>query len=252
MMRLIARIDVKNEWAIKGIHLEGLRKVGNPNDLALRYYQAGIDEIVFMDAVASLYDRNNLFDVIEKACKDVFVPIALGGGIRTLADVSKALNAGADKVIINTAAVRNIEIISQAAEKFGSQCIVGSIEAKRIGTSWEAYIDNGREVTGLPVEEWACELEEAGIGELLITSVDKEGTQRGFDVPLIEIVNNSVSCPVIVSGGYGQPKHLTELLERTTPSAIACASVLHYEKTTVHDLKSDIGNILTKPGKMAA
>ena len=148
-IRQIARIDVKNQWAIKGIHLEGLRKVGDPNELAQAYYKAGIHEIVFMDAVASLYDRNNLFDVIRQASQDVFIPIALGGGLRTVTDISTALGAGADTVIVNTGAVRNIEFVSEASTKFGSQCVVGSIEAKKTVNGWEAYIDNGREPTGL-------------------------------------------------------------------------------------------------------
>ena len=251
-MRLIARIDVKNEWAIKGIHLEGLRKVGDPNELALRYYRDGIDEIVFMDAVASLYDRNNLFNVIERACRNVFVPIALGGGIRSVEDVSNALNAGADKIIINTAAVRNIDVISAAAARFGSQCIVGSIEAKRVGESWEAYIDNGREVTGLDAVSWARQLEDAGAGELLITSVDAEGTQRGFDVRLVKAIHNSTRCPVIVSGGYGKSQHLEDLLDQVVPSAVACAGMLHYEKATVCEIKSELYSALSQPGRLAA
>lgn len=236
-IRQIARIDVKNQWAIKGIHLEGLRKVGDPNELAQAYYKAGIHEIVFMDAVASLYDRNNLFDVIRQASQDVFIPIALGGGLRTVTDISKALGAGADKVIVNTGAVRNIEFVSEASTKFGSQCVVGSIEAKKTVNGWEAYIDNGREPTGLNVVGWAKRLEEAGVGEILITSIDQEGTKRGFDVQLICELQNAVRCPIIVSGGYGKPQHLISLLQKTIPSAIAYASVLHYKMQTVPELK---------------
>ncbi|WP_341235819.1 imidazole glycerol phosphate synthase cyclase subunit [uncultured Sulfitobacter sp.] len=239
-MRLISRIDVKNEWAIKGIHLEGLRKVGDPNALAVDYYKAGVDEIVFMDAVASLYNRNNLFGVIEKACENVFVPITLGGGIRSVADAAAALNAGADKVIINTGAVHDINLISDVAARFGSQCIVGSIEAKKIDTHWEAYIDNGREVTGLDVVDWAQTLEKAGVGELMITSVDKEGTQRGFDVPLVAAVQEVTRRPIIVSGGYGQPKHLDALLAKVRPSAIAVAAVLHYKKQDMAEIKAQM------------
>jgi imidazole glycerol-phosphate synthase subunit HisF len=239
-MRLIARIDVKNEWVIKGIHLEGLRKIGDPNEMAKSYYENGIDEIVFMDAVASLYDRNNLFGVIEKACRNVFVPIALGGGIRTISDISTALNSGADKVVINTGAVRNIDLISEAAARFGSQCIVGSIEAKRIDHHWEAYVDNGREVTGLDVVEWAAKLEEAGVGELMITSVDMEGTQRGFDTALTTAVQGNTTRPIIVSGGYGHPQHLDALMKTGHPSAVATAAALHYKKQTVTEIKNQI------------
>ena len=241
-MRLIARLDVKNECVIKGIHLEGLRKVGDPNTLARNYYEQGIDEIVFMDAVASLYDRNNLFHIIEAACRDVFVPIAVGGGMRSIDDVSKALGAGADKVVINTGAVQNIKLIEQVALKYGSQCLVGSIEAKRRDTGWEAYVDNGREPTSLNVVEWARTLQNAGCGEILLTSVDKEGTSRGFDIDLVQQVNESVTRPVIVSGGYGKPQHLQDLLAATLPSAVAFAAVLHYERNSVDDLRATLNS----------
>ena len=247
-MRQIARIDIKNEWVIKGIHLEGLRKVGNPNELAKAYYSDGVHEIVFMDAVASLYDRNNLFDVIERASRDVFVPIALGGGIRTLTDVSTALEAGADKVIVNTAAVRNIGFVIEIANKFGSQCIVGSIEAKKTDSGWEAYIDNGREPTGLNVLDWAKQLEQAGIGELLVTSVDQEGTKRGFDVALIKALHTAVRCPIIVSGGYGKTAHLEALLKETVPSGVAYASALHYNLQTVSEIKQTSDMMVVQHG----
>lgn len=236
-MRLIARLDIKNEYVIKGIQLEGLRKIGDPNEIALSYYNEGIDEIVFMDAVASLYDRNNLFNVIEKACTNIFVPIAVGGGIRSLDDVSKVLNCGADKVIINTAAVRDIKIVENVANRYGSQCLVGSIEAKFINDKWIAYTDNGRESSGIDVMEWVDRLEKSGVGEILLTSVDTEGTMRGFDVKLIEEVHGATNRPVICSGGYGKPIHLSKLLSLVQPSAIAIASVLHYKKDNVSDLK---------------
>jgi cyclase len=236
-MRLIARLDIKNEHVIKGVHLEGLRKVGDPNTLARRYYEQGIEEIVFMDAVASLYDRNNLFHIVEAACRDVFVPIAVGGGIRCIEDVSKALGVGADKVVINTGAVRNIKLIEQIAHKFGSQCLVGSIEAKKQVKGWSAYTDNGREPTNLNVVEWAHNLQEAGCGEILLTSVDQEGTCRGFDIDLVEQVHAAVNRPVIVSGGYGKPEHIRKLLARVEPSAVAFASVLHYQRCSVDDLR---------------
>jgi cyclase len=236
-MRVIARLDVKNEWVIKGIHLEGLRKVGDPNKLAKAYYEGGIHEILFMDAVASLYDRNNLFHIIEQACENVFVPISIGGGLRSIEDVDKALSAGADKVAINTGAVRNIGLITEIANRFGSQCIIGSIEAKKQPAGhWEAYVDNGREPTGLEVLDWTRQLEDAGVGEILLTSVDKEGTKRGFDLDLIEAVNRATSRPVIVSGGYGEPKHLQGLVQREAPSAVAFASALHYKLATPSEL----------------
>jgi cyclase len=237
-MRVIARIDVKNEYAIKGIHLEGVRKVGDPNELALKYYIEGVDEIVFMDAVASLYERSNLFKIIESACAEIFIPVTIGGGIRTLDDIEKALHSGADKVAINTAAIRNPSFIRSASLKYGSQCIVGSIEAKRQTDGWEAYVDNGREKTGVDVLEWARELEQLGAGEILLTSIDQEGTQRGFEINLAKEVNEAVSIPVIVSGGMGQLMHISDLAKQTCPSALACAASLHYNKTSVLEIKN--------------
>lgn len=248
-MRVIARLDIKNEFVIKGIQLEGLRKVGNPNELARSYYDHGIDEIVFMDAVASLYDRNNLYHIIEAACRDVFVPIAVGGGLRTVEDVSKALSAGADKVVINTGAVQNIKFIEEAARCFGSQCLVGSIEAKRCDTGWKAYIDNGREPTDHDVLEWAHTLQEAGVGEIMLTSVDQEGTGRGFDVELVAQVSDSISRPIIVSGGYSKPEHLDKMFARVQPSAVAFASVLHYERSSIEDLKNVVNSSLNEKYK---
>lgn len=239
-MRVIARLDVKNEFVIKGIHLEGLRKVGNPNEMAKSYYAAGADEIVFIDCVASLYDRNNLFSVIRKAAEEVFIPITLGGGLRSVADVENALDCGADKVALNTAAVRDPRLISEVARRYGSQCVVASIQAKRIKGGWEAYIESGREKTGLSVLEWAKRVEEFGAGEILLTSVDQEGTRLGFDIPLIAAVNEAVNIPVTACGGYGMPSHIADLVKRTKPSAICLASVLHYKHASVADVKDAV------------
>ncbi|OGT98237.1 MAG: imidazole glycerol phosphate synthase subunit HisF [Geobacteraceae bacterium GWB2_52_12] len=238
--RIIARIDVKNEFVIKGIHLEGLRKVGDPHELAVRYYEGGIDEIIFMDAVASLYGRNNLFHIIEQACRDVFVPITVGGGIRSLTDIEKALKSGADKVALNTQAVKTPQLVSDAARIFGSQCIVSSIEAKRAGNSWEAYIDNGREHTGIDAIQWARQLQELGAGELLITSVDREGTKSGFDNDLLSRVCDQIIVPVIASGGAGVHTHVVTMFDSSQSDAVALASLLHYNLTTVKVLKADL------------
>ncbi|NUW68979.1 imidazole glycerol phosphate synthase subunit HisF [Vibrio coralliilyticus] len=242
-IRVIARIDVKNEHAIKGIHLEGLRKVGEPNSLAKKYYGAGIDEIVFMDAVAAYYDRNSLSHIIEKACQNVFVPITVGGGIRTIEDIRGALNSGADKVAINTKAVQSPSFIEESAAVFGSQCIVASIEAKLIAADkWEAYVDNGREPTGKDVVEWAKELECLGAGEIMLTSIDAEGTKKGFDNALNQAVSQAVSIPVITSGGAGSVSDIEELLESTSVDAVALASVLHYELIEIAGLKKSLLN----------
>lgn len=235
-IRVIARIDVKNEFVIKGIHLEGLRKVGDPNILAKKYYEDGIDEIVFMDAVAAYYDRNSLSHIIEKACEEVFIPITVGGGLRTIEDINQALKSGADKVAIQTP-----EFIAEASKIFGSQCIVASIVAKKIDSNkWEAYIDNGREPTGLDVVEWAKKLEELGAGEIMLTSLDMEGTKKGFDVELYQAIQNIVSIPIIASGGMGNAKHGIELLSNTNVDAIATASIIHYEIDTIKNIKKSL------------
>ena len=238
--RLIARLDIKNEFVIKGIHLEGLRKIGDPILLAKKYYDAGVDEIIFMDAVASLYGRNNLFHIIEKACKEVFIPITIGGGIRSVQDIELALKSGADKITLNTQAIKNPSLIKEASRIYGSQCIVGSIEAKRKGNSWEAYIDNGREQTGIDAIEWASQLEDMGIGELCVTSIDMEGTKKGFDTELINKICAKVNLPVIVSGGAGNTGHISTLCKKENVSAIAVASILHYNLFTVQQIKSSM------------
>ena len=240
-IRIIARIDVKNEFAIKGVHLEGLRRVGNPNEMALDYYNNKIDEIVFMDAVAAYYDRNSLSELIQRACTDVFIPITVGGGIRTIGDIKNALKSGADKVAINTKAVQEPDFIRQSSKFFGSQCIVSSIEAKEIGENkWEVYTDNGREPTGLDVIEWARNVEKLGAGEIMLTSIDKEGTKKGFDVNLCQMVSNQVTIPIIASGGMGKSSDSVKLIKHANVDAIAIASVLHYKLESVQNIKSSL------------
>lgn len=244
--RLIARLDVKNEWVIKGIHLEGLRKVGKPLEMANHYYREGVDEIIFMDAVASLYGRNNLFQTIEKACEQIFVPITIGGGIRSLKDIELALKSGADKIAINTQAIKQPDLIREAALTYGSQCIVGSIEAKRKGNSWEAYVDNGRESTGLDAIEWAKKLEGLGAGEIMVTSIDHEGTKRGFDKILSDTILSVVSGPVILSGGAWKSDHFLEINKDYPPDGLAVASILHYHHKSVSEIKSCLTNSISK------
>jgi cyclase len=240
-IRVIARIDIKNEYVVKGIQLEGLRKIGNPNEIAKRYYEEGIDEIIFMDAVAAYYDRNSLSHIIEKACKDIFVPITVGGGIRKIEDIQKALNSGADKVAINTQAIKDPKFIKQASKIFGSQCIVASIVAKKLNTDkWEAYIDNGREPTGLDVIEWAKKLQDLGAGEIMITSLDKEGTKKGFDIELSQRVIDAVSIPVIVSAGMKTVNDALNLLSRVKVDAFATASALHYNLDSIKNIKQTL------------
>lgn len=241
--RIIARLDVKNDFVIKGIHLEGLRKVGNPNEMAREYYNQGVDEIIFMDAVAAYYDRNSLTEIIEKACKDVFVPITVGGGIRKIKDIQIALNAGADKIAINTRAVQNPNFIKEASEVFGSQCIVSSIDAKKNAKDkWEVYIDNGREPTGKDVIEWAQEVEALGAGEIMLTSIDKEGTKKGFDIELNKRVSEVITIPIISSGGAGNSEHIAEVIQNTNIDAVSIASLFHYKIEHVDTLKKYLIN----------
>ena len=237
-IRVIARLDIKNEFVIKGIHLEGLRKVGNPNKLAKKYYDEGIDEIILMDAVAAYYDRNSLSDIIENACKNVFVPITVGGGLRKIEDIQTVLNAGADKVAINTQAINNPNFIKEASRIFGSQCIVSSIVAKNIGNKkWEAYIDNGREPSGVDVIEWAKKVQLLGAGEIMLTSLDKEGTRKGFDIELNEEVSKVVSIPIISSGGAGKLEHLITVSKDNNIDGISLASILHYNLNSIKEIK---------------
>ena len=237
-VRLVARLDIKGPNLIKGIHLEGLRVIGSPNEHALRYYQQGADELIYMDCVASLYGRNSLGDIVKSAAQDVFVPMTVGGGIRSVEDATHLLRCGADKVAVNTAAVANPQLISDIAGRFGSQCMVLSVEAKQIGPDrWEVYTDNGRERTGLDVIAWVKRGVELGAGEVLLTSVDREGTRKGFDIPLVRAVTREVAVPVIASGGMGKPEDLIEVVQQGEADAVAMADILHYNRATVGDIR---------------
>ena len=241
-IRLIARLDVKNDHLVKGIQLEGLRKLGDPHDFAADYYRQGVDELLYMDIVASLYNRNNLSAIVRRTTDDVFIPITVGGGLRSVDDVRSILQMGADKAAINTAAIKDESIITQVAEAFGSQCMVLSIQAKRSRTwpgKWEAYYDNGRAHSGYDVVEWAKRGVALGAGEILLTSVDNEGLQQGMDLELIEAVTKAVIVPVICGGGVGCGDDIVDAANAGA-DAVACAAVLHYKKETVTELKEDI------------
>lgn len=237
-IRLIARLDVKGPNLIKGVHLEGLRVIGAPNDFARRYYEQGADELIYIDCVASLYGRNSLGDIVQKAAQDVFIPMTVGGGVRTVDDATHLLRCGADKVAVNTGAVANPQLISDIARRFGSQCMVLSVEAKRIGPDrWEAFTDNGREDTGLDVVEWIKRGVALGAGEVLLTSVDQEGTRKGFDVALLRAVTGEVAVPVIASGGMGSVDHLLDVVQNGQADAVAMADILHYGRATLADIR---------------
>lgn len=249
-IRIIPRLDIKGPNLVKGIHLEGLRVLGKPEDFARYYYEQGADELMYMDVVASLYDRNSLQDIISRTAKEVFIPITVGGGLRTIADIQNVLRAGADKVALNTAAIKNPNIIKEASQKFGCSTIVVAIEAiKQSNGTYLAYMDNGREHTGIEVVAWAKRVEELGAGELVITSVDKEGTGSGFDIDLIQQINAAVSIPVIAHGGAGKQQDIVEMLQKTQVSAVALASILHYDFITHQD--SDISLSTKKEGNTA-
>lgn len=238
-VRLIARLDIKGPNLIKGIHLEGLRVIGDPQQFAREYYEQGADELIYMDIVASLYGRNNLTDIVRRAAHDIFVPLTVGGGVRSTDDVNTLLRAGADKVAINTAAISRPSLITEVARRFGSQCMVLSIEAKRVGPErWEAYTDNGREKTGFDVIDWVSRAEKLGAGEIMLTSVDQEGTRKGFDTALVGAVAASVSIPVIASGGMGAITDLVEVVENGHADAVAMADVLHYKRMGLRQIRA--------------
>lgn len=239
-IRLIARLDVKGENLIKGVHLEGLRIIGDPQEYANRYYQQGADELIYMDIVASLYGRSNLVDIVRRTAENVFVPLTVGGGVRSVDDVGTLLRVGADKVAINTAAVHRPELISEVSRRFGSQCMVLSIEAKQMAPGkWEVYTDCGRERSGVDAIEWAQRGIELGAGEILVTSIDREGTRSGFDVELTRAINLAVNVPVIASGGYGKPEDFYDIVKDGMADAVAIADALHYNRTTLAAIRHD-------------
>jgi cyclase len=227
-VRIIPRLDIKGPNVVKGIHLEGLRVVGKPEAMALRYYDEGADELLYMDVVASLYGRNSLLEIVERTSRSVFVPLTVGGGLRSIEDIRAALRAGADKVALNTAAIRSPEFIREAAERFGSSTIVVSIEAiRRADGIYEAYTDNGREKTGRNAVEWARQAAELGAGEILVTSIDREGTGTGFDIDLTKLISAAVRVPVLASGGAGTLDQVFQAAA-SGAQAVCLASMLHY------------------------
>lgn len=249
-IRVIARLDIKGPNLIKGIRLEGLRVIGDPEEHARRYYEQGVDELIYMDIVASLYNRNSLTEIVEHTAQNIFIPLTVGGGIRTIEDAKKLLRAGADKIAINTVAIKRPEIITELALRFGSQCVVLSIEAKKVAEGkWEAYHDNGRERTGLDAIAWAKRGEELGAGEILITAVDHEGLKKGFDVELVEKISSQVSIPVIASGGLGSHEHFADVVKRGKADAVAIADAFHYQRMTVREIKENAlkNNIQVRP-----
>lgn len=229
-IRIIPRLDIKGPNLVKGIHLEGLRVLGKPEHFARYYYESGADEMIYVDVVASLYTRNSLHEIVTRTAKEIFIPLTVAGGIRTLGDIRNMLKAGADKVALNTAAIKKPEIIREASRKFGSSTIVIMIEAVKQGDgSYLAYTDNGREFTGVEVLGWARQVEALGAGEIVITSVDREGTGLGFDIALTKMVSEAVTIPVIAHGGASSAEDIRSVIQSGKASAVAVASILHYE-----------------------
>lgn len=242
-IRIIPRLDVKNENVIKSINLEGLRVVGNPAELAFKYYCDGADELLYVDAVASLYGRNNLKEIVYNASKDIFIPITVIGGIRSLEDFNELLLVGADKVGLNTAAIDNPNLIIELANKFGSQSVVLSVEAKKVNDNhWEVMTHNGREKTGKSVIEWIEECTKKGVGEIVVTSIDQEGTRMGFDKNLMKKASEKVNVPIIASGGMGSIQHSVELIENSSISGFSMADILHYNRMSVSEIRNDLVN----------
>jgi cyclase len=239
-IRIIPRLDIKGPNLVKGIHLEGLRVLGKPEQFARFYYEQGADELLYMDVVASLYGRNSLLDMISRTAQDIFIPLTVGGGLRTLEDIRAVLRAGADKVSLNTAVIRSPGLIQQAAQRFGSSTIVISIEAIRHPDGWyEAYTDNGRERTGVDVMEWAQRVVELGAGEILLTSIDREGTGKGFDLELTRTIAQRVAIPVIACGGAGTASDVYDVVAQGKADAVCLASILHYQVIRTMEVADD-------------
>ena len=241
MTRIIGRLDVKGQRLIKGVQYEGVRVLGNALDYAKKYYHQGIDELIYLDAVASLYGRPSMEELLINTVEEVFVPVTAGGGISSVDDVNRLLKSGADKVAINTAVISNPHLITEVADKFGIQCVVASIQAKKIKENrWEVYVDCGRERTGIDVLEWAAKVESLGAGEILITSIDRDGTVKGGDVDLFRAVSSSSSIPVIASGGIGSVEDFYETVDTGLADAVAIGKALHFGEISISSIRNRI------------
>ena len=243
-MRIISRLDIKGDNLIKGIKFEGLRVLGCPIKKAKHYYKEGIDEILCIDTVASLYGRNNAVNLVKEIAKEVFLPITVCGGIRSVNDARNIINSGADKIGINTAAVRNHNLISELADEFGSQSVILSIEAKKTDTKkWEVYINSGRDKTGIEVKDWVKKGIELGAGSILLTSIDHDGTQKGFDLELCSLIYEICDAPLDISGGMGKIEDIISVAKKYEINGVAAGSIFHYENLRINELKTQLFNI---------
>ena len=240
-MRIISRLDIKGQNVVKGVHLEGLRVVGDPKTLSLKYYESGADELMYIDVVASLYQRNLDFEQLKSISENIFIPITVGGGIRSISDINNALRAGADKVAINTHAIAHPEFLKVASREFGSQCIVLSVEAKNISENkWEAYTEGGRERTGVDAIEWIKKGIDLGVGEILLTSIDNDGTRKGYDIALSKAVAEFAPVPVIVHGGAGSTEDFWKVIREGKVDAVSASSIFHYNEFAIVDVKNKL------------
>jgi cyclase len=233
--RVIPCLDVDKGRVVKGVRFEQIRDAGDPVEIARAYDRQGADELVFLDITASSEERGTMVHVVEAVASDVFIPLTVGGGIRSEEDIRRMLNAGADKVAINTAAITDPDLVRRAAERFGSQCIVVAIDARRSGAGWEIYTHGGRRATGIDAVEWARRMASLGAGEILLTSMDRDGTRDGYDLELTAAVSDAVEVPVIASGGVGNLEHLAQGLTTGKADAVLAASIFHYGEYTVGD-----------------
>ena len=243
-MRIISRLDIKNQNVIQSINLEGLRVIGDPNKIGKKYYNEGIDEIIFMDAVASLYGRNNIFETIKKITKNIFIPISVGGGIRTISDIQEALNSGADKVVINSAAIKNPQLILEAQKKYGSSTIIISIDTRKEGENgnWKIFTNSGREKVNIDLVDWVKEVQKLGCGELMITSIDHAGTKRGFDYKLLKYLQKiKLKIPIIFCGGCSGKDDIRKIKRYLQDDdGVSISSILHYNIEKINNLKKTV------------
>ena len=238
--RIIPCLDMKNGKVVKGVRFEDIRDVGDPPSMASAYEKQGADEIAFLDISASLESRATMLDVVSKTAENLFVPLCVGGGIRTADDMRAALNAGADKVSMNSAAISNPKVVTECAEKFGRQCVVVAVDVKKVGNRWEVFTHGGTKSAGLDAVEWSAEAERLGAGEILLTSMDADGAKTGYDIEITAAVADAVDIPVIASGGCGSVEHIYEVLTETGAAAALAASVFHYGELTVSGVKDHL------------
>lgn len=240
--RIIPCLDIKDGRTVKGVNFEGLRDAGDPVELARRYAKEGADELVFLDITATKEKRKTLVKLVKKIALELDIPFTVGGGIGSVEEIADLLHAGADKVSLNSAIVRNPDLINKASRQFGSQCIVAAVDAKRQGDQWEVFISGGSKNTGKDALKWIAEVEERGAGEILLTSMDRDGTKSGFDLELLSAVNDIISIPVIASGGAGTPQHCIDAIQKAKADAVLAASIFHFQEIEIRDLKERLKN----------